>query len=340
MAQNIDWKLESLPAEVDYNRPDPAKYDLTEELSAALRVAVALGQPLLITGKAGTGKTQLAHKAAAEFHKQDQRFLPEPIEFHTKSTSVARDLLYTYDAVRHFHDAGVRREVGQSAPAPEDYVSLNALGLAIVQSHPDAGRGVFQGKLLDAAARSSVVLIDEIDKAPRDFPNDLLHEINRFQFRVHEVPGSAPISRNTQQRIVVIITSNSDKNLPEAFLRRCVYCHIAEPDAERFRQILSIHFAGKFDGSKAAMDFLIEHFIRIRSAVTGKAPATAELINWFRILELDGLIPHIQRAGKFVALSEPHRQQLRRSLSVLVKTSEDIDAALQVIDPGHKASGK
>jgi MoxR-like ATPase len=324
MSNQLNWKVQDLPRQ-DLQKPDPSKYLLSEGISAALKVAVALNQPLLLTGEPGTGKTQLAHKAAAEFHRMDAGFLPQPLEFHTKTTSSARDLLYHYDAVRHFHDAGIR---DRDVQADEAYIELSALGKAILLSLPDAERREFQGRLEDLAPRSSVVLIDEIDKAPRDFPNDLLHEIERLQFSVPEIRGSKPFSRNPQQRIVVILTSNSEKNLPEAFLRRCVFYHIPSPTPERLREIIASHLHGPGQTSYAkAEEFLTGRFLALRDAVINKRPSTAELLNWVRVLGLEGLLAPIEKAGSFAELSPAQRETLKRSLSVLVKTTDDIDAA-------------
>ncbi len=345
MADKIDWTFENLKNE-DYQRPEPEKYDISDELSAALRVAAALNQPLLVTGKAGTGKTQLAYKAADEFHRvSNHEFLKAPIEFHTKSTAIARDLLYSYDAVRHFHDAGVHSAAGQKAPDAIDYIELKALGRAILLTYPDDKRGPFKGKLMERVelkkgefqdrlieeARSSVVLIDEVDKAPRDFPNDLLHEINRFQFEVPELTGENKWGRQGDHRIFVLLTSNSEKNLPEAFLRRCVFYNIPEPDEDRLREILAKHFKD-LSGNEIARDFLLKRFAEIRKAVTGKTPATAELINWFRILSIEGMIPKLQAAGGLHELNKADQDRLKRSLSVLIKTTEDLSVALKALE--------
>ena len=187
------WSIDDFGTK-NNSEPNPRNYILDGPLESALRVAARLRLPLLLTGEPGTGKTQMAYKAAQIFAEmQGSTFLPKPLEFVTKTSSVARDLLYSYDAVRHFYDAS------RNAISPdEDYITLTALGQAIVHSLPEDQRGKFKTRadgrprpeLFSASARSSVVLIDEIDKAPRDFPNDLLHELDRFEFRIPEIRDS------------------------------------------------------------------------------------------------------------------------------------------------------
>ncbi|MFK7926330.1 MAG: AAA family ATPase [Bacteroidia bacterium] len=286
-------------------------------LAGAVSVAISLNQPLLLTGEPGTGKTRLAYKIAWDLHQQQPEFLPEPLVFHTKTTAVAQDMFYHYDAMRHFHDANIKKIQAEAAPATENYIELRALGKAIAltqQTEIESGQFV-----QDSQTRSSVVLIDEIDKAPRDFPNDILHEIENMEFEIKEA-NNRRIGRHPDRRIVMIMTSNSEKNLPEAFLRRCVFYHIPFPPPQRLLEIVRSHFGDQTDYADYQ---LIEHFQQIRQAVRKKKPATAELIAWLRVLELNDFIaPGIDLQN----LSSAQRQTLRMSYSVLAKSQEDLKA--------------
>lgn len=159
---------------------DPDTYLVDEGLRHAAEVAFALRQPLLLMGEPGTGKTRFAEKLAYELAKKNPesgfRFTDKPLVFNTKTNSSARDLFYTYDALAHFQSANIRRDSGQAAPSTADFIALQAYGRAVAQTNPAAVQHprLREGLLPDPAA--SVVLIDEIDKAPRDFPNDLLND--------------------------------------------------------------------------------------------------------------------------------------------------------------------
>ena len=190
-------------------RDEAGAYLADPELVVAVNTALAIDMPLLVTGEPGTGKTTLAWSIASELG------LDGVLTFHTRSDHQARDSLYTFDHLRRLSDSQVGKVKG-----PEQYVSLEALGAAI-----------------SSREKRYVVLVDEIDKAPRDFPNDLLNVIERREFRIPEInPGF--VVRATLPH-VVIITSNSERQLPQPFLRRCVFHHISFPDdEERLRNIL------------------------------------------------------------------------------------------------------
>src|SRR5262245_52754184 len=210
-----------LPGSRRARQTDPAGYLPDPGLVDAVNVALLLGQPLLLTGEPGTGKTQLAYSLAWELG-----FEP-PLSFETKSTSVARDLFYTYDAVSHFRAAQTR----EGSADVLSYITWNAFGAAILRSRPiEEVRQWLPPDFAHTGPQRSIVLIDEIDKAPRDFPNDLLNEVENLFFRVPEL-NNARIEANEDRRPVLVLTSNSEKNLPEAFLRRCVYYNIPFPES-------------------------------------------------------------------------------------------------------------
>jgi MoxR-like ATPase len=212
----------------------------------AVNVALILGKPLLLTGEPGTGKTSLAAYVASKLKRGRE------LRFQTKSTSIARDLFYYYDSLGHFHAAQIKEE-GTRVDAAA-YIKFHALGEAIIRAMEPAK--VFEmlpnvkEMLPDfelGAPRQSVVLIDEIDKAPRDFPNDLLHEIQDNCFEIPEL-GGKKFAASTDPDLqpiqpILIITSNSEKNLPDAFLRRCVYYNIPFPSEERLQDIVEAHHA-------------------------------------------------------------------------------------------------
>ena len=225
----------TLPAGMDRFR-DPDRYEPDEDLIAATRVAIMLRQPLLLTGDPGTGKSQLAVWLA-------RRISRELIRFTAKSTTSAGDLLYRFDAVREFRES----QRGGGADRRR-YLTLRAFGRAVALTYPlaspemeaawdpEANRPAGAAVDRPPAPTASVVLVDEIDKAPRDVPNDLLVEFDTRAFVVPELDLRLEVQGGLDP--IVVATSNSEKALPDAFLRRCVFHHIAMPQAERLEGIL------------------------------------------------------------------------------------------------------
>lgn len=312
--------------------PDSSPYLLSEKLGKAVEVAITLGMPLLLTGEPGTGKTKLAEKIAQDLHQVDPNFLSKPLVFNAKTTSTAKDLFYSYDALKHFRDANIKKESKgkEESLHVANYIQLQALGKAIALTNEKEVKGRFLTGPYDQTF-SSVVLIDEIDKAPRDFPNDILSEIEKYNFRIKEA-NNHEIKKGSEHQIILIMTSNSEKNLPEAFLRRTVFFHIDFPDKAHLIGIVNSHLsnAGKLTQKeqkvrKESLSQLVDLFERIRNTVRKKKPATAELIAWVRILEMQGLLN-----GK-LTLKDFEREDdiskvLKRSYSILAKTKTDLKA--------------
>jgi MoxR-like ATPase len=234
-----------------------ADYVATEDLRVAVNAAVALGRPLLVKGEPGTGKTVLAQEVAGA--------LGMPlIEWHVKSTTKAQHGLYEYDAVARLRDG----QLGDERVA-------------------DISNYIVRGKLWEAftAPQQSVLLIDEIDKADIEFPNDLLLELDRMKFHVYETQETV----EAVNRPVVIITSNNEKELPDAFLRRCFFHYIKFPDPETMAAIVEVHFPNlKKDMLRSALTA----FFEVRD-VPGlkKKPSTSELLDWIKLLVVEDIPP-------------------------------------------------
>jgi MoxR-like ATPase len=293
---------------LDLNKTrDPAGYIADEGLVDAVNVALMLQQPLLLTGEPGTGKTQLAFSLAWQLG------LDPPLILETKSTSVSRDLFYNFDNLRRFQAAHVS---GENLD-PQAYISFKALGLAILYTLPAAE---FAEMVPTEASyhepHRSVVLIDEVDKAPRDFPNDILNEVEHLYFRVPEM-GNKIIRADSTLRPIVIITSNSEKGLPDAFLRRCIYYNIPFPDEERLERIILTRVAGLAAQQDGALGSILEFFSRVRQDAAGlrKKPGTAELLNWTTALIGMGVNP----SDRLDVQSE----RVLRTLCTLAKHPED-----------------
>lgn len=233
-----------------------SKYIASAELIEIVNVAVALGRPLLIRGEPGTGKTLLASSVSEA--------LDMPLHtWHVKSTSKARDGLYVYDTVQRLNDS--RFGDGEDVKNIDNYIKMGPLGEAF------------------RTPTRSVVLIDEIDKAELEFPNDLLHELDAMSFTVDET--SEVVTANI--RPVVIITSNAEKELPDAFLRRCIFHYISFPDPGLMEDIIKVHhpdLSDKLIGQCLARFYSIRDLPDIR-----KRPSTSELIDWIGALRKSGL---------------------------------------------------
>jgi MoxR-like ATPase len=260
-----------------------SSYIATRDLEVAVNAAVALARPLLVKGEPGTGKTVLAHEVS--------RALGMPlIEWHIKSTTKAQQGLYEYDAVSRLRDGQLGDE----------------------RVH-DIGNYIVRGKLWEAfeAEQQSVLLIDEIDKADIEFPNDLLLELDRMQFYVYETRKTVV----AKQRPIVIITSNNEKELPDAFLRRCFFHYIRFPDRETMEQIVQSHFPDvKQELAREALNV----FFQIRGVnELKKKPATSELLDWLKLLMIEDLPPEVLRsADSKVVLPPLHGALLKNEQDV------------------------
>jgi MoxR-like ATPase len=258
------------------------RYIATPELMAAVNAAMTLQKPLLIKGEPGTGKTLLAEEVAAS--------LGAPlITWHIKSTTKAQQGLYEYDAVSRLRDS--------------------QLGDARVH---DVANYIRRGKLWEAfdSEQRAVLLIDEIDKADIEFPNDLLHELDRMAFDVYETGQTV----QARQRPVILITSNNEKELPDAFLRRCFFHYIAFPDADTLKKIVDVHFPAI---DQQLVGRALRAFFELREvAGLKKKPTTSELIDWLRLLMADEL------AARQLA-DAPAEKALPPLAGALIKNEQD-----------------
>jgi MoxR-like ATPase len=236
-------------------------YVATDDLRVAVNAAIALERPLLIKGEPGTGKTVLAIEVAKALGA-------ELIEWHIKSTTKANQGLYEYDAVSRLRDGQMGEERAKDV---KNYIK--------------------KGKLWEAftAKKRPVLLIDEIDKADIEFPNDLLQELDRMEFHVYETGETV----KAKQRPVVLITSNNEKELPDAFLRRCFFHYIRFPDPDTMRAIVEVHFPGI---KQRLVAEALKLFYEIRE-VPGlkKKPSTSELLDWLKLLMVEDIGPEMLR---------------------------------------------
>lgn len=279
--------VEPVPEKKPKTRPvSKEPYLPDKKLIEVVNLAIALGRPLLLQGEPGCGKTRLAYAVAYA--------LGLPLEVcYIKSTSRAQDLLYTYDAVSRLYDA----QLGKSSPI-EKYIHIGPLGRAIIRAQ---------------YGRSSVVLIDEIDKADLDFPNDLLWELDRLEFRVNEAPNMHyTAGKSPEFRPIVFVTDNEEKALPTAFLRRCIFHYLRFPEEKSLvEKILELHIPDHKRLSPKAVEVIKE----LRDLELSKKPGLSELIDWVGYLE-------------FMQISEEELDKLPY-IEVLLKQEHDQQRAIQ-----------
>jgi len=272
------------------------RYIATDDLMMAVNAAVTLARPLLIKGEPGTGKTQLAQEIA--------RALNKPLfEWHVKSTSKAQQGLYEYDAVSRLRDS--------------------QLGDARVH---DIANYILKGSLWQAFESDvqPVLLIDEIDKADIEFPNDLLRELDRMEFYVYETRQLV----KARNRPIIVITSNNEKELPDAFLRRCFFHYIRFPDQDTMSQIVEVHFPGL---KKELLSEALGAFFQLRDTPgLKKKPSTSELLDWIKLLVAEDIDPAVLR-------SQDPKKTLPILHGALLKNEQDVHLFEQLIFLNRRA---
>lgn len=263
-------------------------YVVTKELMNAVNVSIALKKPLLIKGEPGTGKTMLAEAISKALDM-------ELIIWGIKSTTKAQEGLYVYDTVQRLYDS----QFGEGNVSDiKQYIKLGKLGEAFTSE------------------KQVVLLIDEIDKADLEFPNDLLWELDKMEFYINETKETV----KTNHRPIVIITSNAEKELPDAFLRRCIFHYIEFPDKEKMEEIIKVHF-GNIDQNLSQK--ALEAFYELRKMdEIQKKPSTSELLDWIQALMISGVdVENLSGEMPF--------------LGVLLKKNQDIDVMHEIKEKGY-----
>jgi MoxR-like ATPase len=265
-------------------------YVATEDLMMAVNAAVTLGRPLLVKGEPGTGKTQLAEEVARSLNRPLYRW-------HIKSTTKAQQGLYEYDAVSRLRDS--------------------QLGEAKVH---DIGNYIVKGRMWEAFESDvqPVLLVDEIDKADIEFPNDLLHELDRMEFYVYETRQWI----QARHRPIIIITSNNEKELPDAFLRRCFFHYIRFPDAATMEQIVAVHYPTL---KKELLAEALNAFFKLRETPgLKKKPSTSELLDWIKLLVAEDIPPEALR-------TDDPKKSIPPLYGALLKNEQDVHLFEQLV---------
>ncbi|HWK73774.1 MAG TPA: MoxR family ATPase [Povalibacter sp.] len=266
------------------------RYVATEDLMMAVNASVTLGRPLLVKGEPGTGKTQLAEEVARSLNRPLYRW-------HIKSTTKAQQGLYEYDAVSRLRDS----QLGES------------------KVH-DIGNYIVKGRMWEAfeSEVQPVLLVDEIDKADIEFPNDLLLEIDRMEFYVYETRQWV----KARHRPIIIITSNNEKELPDAFLRRCFFHYIRFPDAATMEQIVAVHYP---DLKKELLHEALAAFFQLRETPgLKKKPSTSELLDWIKLLLAEDIPAEALR-------SDDPKQAIPPLYGALLKNEQDVHLLEQLL---------
>lgn len=263
-------------------------YVVTKELMNAVNVAIALEKPLLIKGEPGTGKTMLAESISKALSMK--LFI-----WSIKSTTKAQEGLYMYDTVQRLYDS----QFGEGDVSNiKQYIKLGKLGEAFTSDE------------------QVILLIDEIDKADLEFPNDLLWELDKMEFYINETKETI----KTKKRPIVIITSNAEKELPDAFLRRCIFHYIEFPDKEKMKEIVKVHYG---DMDSALLEQAMEAFYKIREMKDiQKLPSTSELLDWLQALMISGIDTDT------IVAEIPY-------VGVLLKKNQDIEVMYEIKEKGY-----